>query len=106
MSSYHLRDVRTILLSSVAVISSVAAMPAMAQQARSFNVPSMAVKDAASQLARTAHVQVLVTDRAAKGRKSNRLVGEYTVEQALREMLRDTGLTFSKSGPETFVIKV
>lgn len=83
-----------------------AAMPAMAQQARSFNVPSMAVKDAASQLARTAHVQVLVTDRAAKGRKSNRLVGEYTVEQALREMLRDTGLTFSKSGPETFVIKV
>lgn len=104
MSVFQSYFTRHQLLSSAAIISMAIATPAMAQS-KSFNIPSMPVKDAAAQMARTAQVQILVTDRAAKGRQSNQLIGEYTVDQAFHEMLKDTGLTYTQSGPQTFVIK-
>lgn len=81
----------------------VLAAPALAQT-RTFDVPAQDVTGAVRQLARQAKIQIVVTGRVAKGRKSSAVTGALSVEQALERMLAGTGLVARSTGSGTFVV--
>lgn len=92
------------LMATTAIICAVAASPAHAQS-KSYNVPALEARDGVTHFARAAQIQVLMSDRVARGHRTNAVRGTYSVEEALAILLRGTGLSYKRSGTRTYVIK-
>jgi len=79
------------------------ATPAVAQTF-TFSVPAQDLSSAVHQMARQARIQIVVSGSVARGRRTQPVVGEMTVEQALKRPLGDTGLTARMTDSRTYVI--
>jgi iron complex outermembrane recepter protein len=86
-----------------AVSAIMIASPALAQTT-AFKVPSQDVGSAVRQFARQAKIQIMISGRAAEGRRSRAIAGAMTVDQALEQMLAGTGLVARTTGTGTYVI--
>jgi hypothetical protein len=80
-----------------------AAAPAAAQPV-DFDLPAQDLAAAVRQLARQGNVQILVTDRAARGRRSNAVKGVMPLGQALAQLLAGTGLAAHETGTGTWAL--
>ena len=96
-------ELRSVLSSTVAIYAMAIATPALAQ-AKSFNVPAQPAISAIPELARQADVQILVSESAVRGKKTRAVKGSMTVEQALRQLLKGTGLRVSSGDGRTFTL--
>ncbi|KAK0350767.1 hypothetical protein LTR94_027662, partial [Friedmanniomyces endolithicus] len=73
------------------------AAPATAQVAN-VDIPAQPAAEAVATLARQAHVQILVSDTVAQGRRAQPVRGRMTVTQALDRMLAGSGLVARAAG--------
>jgi iron complex outermembrane receptor protein len=71
----------------------------------SFNVPVQAMDTALVAFAGQAHVQLVVATNALKGLPASGVAGDYDPPTALTILLRDTGLEFQFTGPETVTVR-
>jgi outer membrane receptor protein involved in Fe transport len=79
-----------------AIVAVAMASPAQAQT-RTFNVPAQAAAQGIPEFARQAGVQVLASGNVVTGRKTNAVIGSYSVEEGLRILLQGTGLAPGRS---------
>jgi outer membrane receptor protein involved in Fe transport len=91
------------LMGSVALACIATATPALAQT-KSFDVPAQASGNGVAAFARQADIQLLISARDAKGRRTNAVKGVMTIEQGLARLLSGTGLSYNQNGPRTYAI--
>ena len=97
---------RRYLLSSLALGALVAmSAPAQAEarQIHQFDIPAQDLGTALRAFARASGVQVIFDGKAVRGKRSEALRNSVGAEEALRELLRGTGLTYRRDG-KIFVI--
>jgi iron complex outermembrane receptor protein len=94
---------RHALLATSAIACIATAGPAAAQ-AKSFDIPPQAAHSGIAELGRQADVQIGVARRDTKGKTSNAVRGQMTVEQALERLLAGTGLHARATGSQTFTV--
>lgn len=90
-----------------AIVGGLAApAPALAQQqTRSFAIPAQDLAGAIEQFSRQSGRQVLFDRDHAIGGRSSPVKGDFPPEQALRRLLKGTGLDFQSVNDKTIVIK-
>lgn len=103
MTNWSSLAFRSALCASVASVAVLSAEAAQAQT-RSFNVPAQPAASGVSTFGRQADVQILVSAEAAQGRRTNAVIGDYTVPQALDLLLRGTGLEARATGARTYSV--
>ena len=87
------------------VLALVTASPARAQQAPiHFDIAEQDLASALRVFARSAGAQVAFDTAAVQGRRNKRLAGTMTAEAAMRRLLAGTGLGFTRSAGDLFVI--
>lgn len=94
------------LLSSLALGALVAAsVPAYAEarQVQQFDIPAQDLGSALRAFARASGVQVIFDGKAVRGKRAEALRQRAAAEDALRELLRGTGMTYRRDG-KIFVI--
>ncbi|MCW6535969.1 TonB-dependent receptor domain-containing protein [Sphingomonas lycopersici] len=94
---------RRAFLTSACLVAVLSAAPAVAQ-VKSFNLEVQPAGAGIAAFARQANVQVLISDRDAKGRHTNALKGTMSVEVGLVRLLAGSGLHFRKNDTGTFVV--
>ncbi|WP_162875635.1 TonB-dependent receptor [Sphingomonas crusticola] len=77
---------------------------AAAAQTKSFDIPVQPAALGVSTLARQADIQLLISTRDARGKRTNAIHGVMTIDQALQMLLKDTGLQAQKTGTQTWTI--
>ncbi len=81
------------------------ALPAAAQETVvSFDVPAQPLARALDAFAEQAHMQILYKTETVAGLHSSTVAGRMMPEEALRTMLRGTGLSYQTSGPHTITV--
>ncbi|MGL3823442.1 TonB-dependent receptor domain-containing protein [Sphingopyxis sp. R3-92] len=93
-------------LSSLAVGAMVAMSPpaqAEARQIQQFDIPAQDLGGALRAFARASGVQVIFDGKAVRGKRSEALRSRAGAEEALRELLRGTGLAYRRNG-KIFVV--
>ncbi|KVN19086.1 hypothetical protein WT09_10615 [Burkholderia stagnalis] len=86
-----------------AIVFGMATVPLYAQT--SVNLPSQPLSATLSQLARQADVNILAPDNVVAGRVAPAVSGVLTVQDALTQVLKGTGLRVERVDPKTYVIK-
>ncbi len=97
---------RRCLLSSLALGALVAvSAPAYAEarQVQQYDIPAQDLGGALRAFARASGVQVIFDGKAVRGKRSEALRHRAAAEEALRELLRGTGMTYRRDG-KIFVI--
>lgn len=94
------------LAGSVALSALFAATPSMAQSDKpvNFDITAPDLADALNQFAQQSDQQIIFSTDTARGRRTQSLHGSYAPDQALRILLRNTGLTFKVSENNTIII--
>lgn len=97
---------------AVCIAASLAPLPALAQNSataqaasRHYAIPAQPLASAVQQWGRVSGQQVYVNDAVSTGVTSTALSGQYTDEQALRQLLEGTGLTPRKTDGNTVIIE-
>jgi len=103
MLSTGISSTRAALVVSVAATAMLSAT-AVCAQTRTFDVPEQAAGSGIPAFARQADVQILISEDDASGRRTNAVVGEYTVRSGLAALLQGTGLTVRSPSPGTYVV--
>lgn len=98
------------LLFGIPIILMVVTLPASAQEQKAartytFNIPAKPLPQAITDLSVTTGVQVLYTEEQPFGKYSRPVVGSYTIDQALRLMLQETGLTYRFVRPDAVTLE-
>ncbi|MES2058437.1 MAG: TonB-dependent receptor [Pseudomonadota bacterium] len=91
------------LMKSTALICCMTAAPALAQTA-TFDVPTLPAGTGIATFGRQADIQLLISERDARGKRTNAIKGAMTVEQGLTRLLAGTGLSYRRNGPQTYVV--
>lgn len=94
---------RNALLCSSAIVCMAVAAPAYSQ-AKSFDVPAQSVDAAIGALGRQADIQIVASSRTVRGKRSNAVRGDMTVQEALTRLLAGTGLSFRSTGPRSYSV--
>ena len=99
------RTLRGVALGGTAMIAC-NALPAagQAQRVTNFDVPAQDLGQALTRLGRQASEQVVFTPQIVAGRRANPVRGSMTSEQALRQLLRGSGLAARNGAGGGFVI--
>ena len=98
---------RRYLLSSLALGALVAvSAPAYAEarQVQQFDIPAQDLGGALRAFARASGAQVIFDGKAVRGKRSEALRHRSDAEEALRELLRGTGLTYRRNG-KIFIVR-
>ena len=69
-----------------------------------FDIKAQSVSKALRAYAQQTGEQVVFYSEVGKGRESSSVSGEYTRDQALEQLLQDTGLTYQRLNPRTVAI--
>lgn len=84
------------------------ALAAQAQAAQQtqfqLDLPAQDTNNALLQLAEETNSQIIFEPGLMRGKNSPAVQGNLTVEQAIAQLLQDTGLTFARQGSNTFVV--
>src|SRR5688572_5767054 len=104
MSSFKERS-RTLLFVTLglSLILTTAAADTLPSAER-FDIDAQPISAALRDYAQQTGEQVVFYSEIGKGRESTRVEGEYTRDEALRTLLKDTGLTFQRLNPRTIAI--
>jgi iron complex outermembrane recepter protein len=92
------------------LLGMVLACPGVAQQNTPapglyrFSIPAEPLGDALSELAQQTGLQVMIASKLADGVHSRELKGTYSADQALQQLLANTGLQFTFVNPHTVAI--
>lgn len=100
-SGFHLR----VMTGAAAIVAGVAAVPAHAQ-VRSFDVQAQAAARGIPVFAKQAGVQIVASGKHIQTKRTNAVRGRYTVEEALRRLLADTGLAADGVNAATGIITI
>ncbi len=103
MSNWNSLALRGALCGSVAVVAVMSADAAWAQT-KVFNVPAQPAASGVAALARQGDVQMLISAKDAEGRRTNAVVGPYSIQQALGMLLANTGLEARSTGQQTYTV--
>ncbi|MEW4468130.1 TonB-dependent receptor plug domain-containing protein, partial [Parasphingorhabdus sp. JC815] len=103
MDFMRLRDFRGALASSAAICAVAVATPAMAQT-KTFNISAQAAATGITELAVQADVQILVSEKAIKGKTIRAITGAMTVDQAVLRAAGDAGLSIVSSDGRTYTL--
>lgn len=95
---------RAAMLAGVAAVAISAPAPALAQ-AIEFDIPAQGLGPALQQFAVRADTQILFSPELVSSYRTEGVRGSFTPEEALRRLLRGTGLDFQKSGQNVFVLR-
>src|SRR5215218_9359964 len=76
------------------------------QQQFSFDIPSGTLESALLAFQKTSGVQVVIPNDAMRTIASPGVKGRYSTEQALREILRDTGISYRFSDRRTVILEI
>ena len=90
-------------LTTTAIICIAAATPALAQS-KTFDVPAQSATTGIAALGRQADIQIVAARRDTRGKKTNAVRGNLTVDQALAQLFEGTGLTVRRTGQETYSV--
>jgi outer membrane receptor protein involved in Fe transport len=96
-------NLRAGLMAGAAIVCVAAATPAYAQT-RNFNVPEQDAATGVAQFARQADLQLLISARDARGRRTNAVRGAMSVQDGLRQLLSGTGLRAEPTGASTYSV--
>lgn len=99
----RVRDLRGVLAASVAVYAVAVATPAMAQT-RTFSVAAQSAATGIPELARQADIQILVSERAVRGKRMRAIKGSMPVAQAIQRLAADVGLRVVSSDGRTYTL--
>lgn len=92
------------LMGATAVSCVAIATPALAQT-RNFDVPAQSASKAISTFARQAGIQLIAPAREVRSKRTNAVKGSYTVEEALRILLQNTGLETRRDGTGIITVR-
>ncbi|HEX7783916.1 MAG TPA: TonB-dependent receptor [Sphingobium sp.] len=81
-----------------------AVVPAHAQEAASFDIPSGPLSTALNQFARQAKVELVYDAPLTENSASPGLKGSYDTAEALAFLLSKSGVTFQQTGPQVFTL--
>jgi hemoglobin/transferrin/lactoferrin receptor protein len=73
---------------------------------RSFNIPAQPLANALNAFGRQSGLQITLSATTSRGITSNAVQGTFTPEQALAQLLRNTGISFHVTADRTAVIGV
>ena len=73
-------------------------MPVQAQNTIAINIPSQPLSDALLQLGQQTSLQILYTPDLVRELNTSGLQGNYTPENALRQLLKGTGIEYERQG--------
>src|SRR5215813_7890674 len=76
------------------------------QQLISFDIPAGTLESVLSLFQKTTGLQVIVPNEAMRSLPSPGVKGRYSSEQALREILRDTGISYRFSNRSTIILEI
>lgn len=74
------------------------------EEAMPFEIPAQPLASALDAFAEQAHVQMLYKAETVEGVRSAPVSGRYPPEQALKNLLQGTGLSFQSGGPNTVTV--
>lgn len=69
------------------------------------DIPPMRTSASLLELAEVTGVQIVFSPQLTRGQRSQAITGNYTVEDALQAILRDSGLTYDRQGNSTYIIR-
>ncbi|MCW5462976.1 STN domain-containing protein, partial [Pseudomonas aeruginosa] len=98
--SLRSRHLRPSLLASSLLL----AVSAQAQEKLDMDLPAAPLGQAINALAQQSSVQILFAGDLGAGRQAPALKGRYTPEEALRQLLRDSGLQAQTRDEHTFIV--
>lgn len=87
-----------------AVLYALTASNAVAAQTRDIKILSQPASRSIPELARQAGIQVLVSERAVRGKTTPSVRGRMTPEDALRRLIEGTGLKLKQYGDRTYIL--
>lgn len=89
----------------LAMLAVVAASPSLAEDAaRSIDLPPQGLGSALEALAAQTHTQVIYSADLVRNKAAGGLKGEFTAEEALRRLLRGSGLELRRTGEGSFAV--
>lgn len=97
---------RSMMTSMAAIAAISVASPAYAQQARNFDIPAQSAAQSLPVFAKQAGIQILANGNAVRGKRTNAVRGNMSVERALRVLLSGTGLVTKKDPSSPGIITV
>ena len=96
---------RTFWLAGAAMAAALSATPALAQEARAYDIPAQSASEGIRTLARDSGLQVIAPSEDVAGVRTNAVRGDYEPVAALRAMLAGTGLQVVETGPGTVTVR-
>src|SRR6201985_2917171 len=94
--AHHKTRLRLALLAATVSLSSVA-FPALATPKLRLDIPAQDLGSALKELSADANEQVLFSESVVAGRRSNKLRGDYTTDDALAILLQGTDLRVERT---------
>ena len=91
------RSVRCLLTGGAAIAALSAVSPAFAQ-AKSFDLPAQPAGRGISAFAKQAGVQIIASEKLVRSKRTNRVVGNFAVDEGLKVLLSGTGLVAVRVG--------
>ncbi|MBB5746534.1 TonB-dependent receptor [Brevundimonas variabilis] len=91
-------------LAAVLLATTVPAFAQTAEPVRQYQIASGPLDRALTAFARQSGLQILYPSALVAGRSSAGVIGSYSAEGALAQVLRDTGLTYRRTRPNVFVL--
>lgn len=91
-------------LSATAVVASIMLAAPAAAQVKRFDLAAQPAAAGVAAFARQGDVQVLISAKDARGRRTNAVRGTLNVSQALDQLLRGTGLVARLTGSQTYTV--
>ncbi len=92
--------------SLTAISTTATAQEAATSEARSYNIPAQSLQGALNSFAEASGSDLLYASELVSGKQSSALVGNFTASQALRRLLRGTGLTAAEVSANVYSLKV
>jgi outer membrane receptor protein involved in Fe transport len=89
---------------TTALVSSIAASPAFAQAAVSFNLPAQELSKSLKDVARATNTNVVFNPALIRGKQAPPLKGQFDAETAIARLIAGQALTEKGTGSGTFVI--
>jgi hypothetical protein len=99
------RIIMSVVLAAVVCAAMLAPLAVRAQEAETFDIPSQDLAGALRAFAVATDTEILYSAELVANRRSGSLIGEFTMEEALRRLLADTGLAFERAASGVLVLK-
>lgn len=93
-----------LMAGTAAVVMAAMAVPAAAAQNRAIDVPAQPAARGIPAFAKQAGVQILASGALVQAKRTNRVKGNFTVEEGLRRLLEGTGLSASRMDANGIII--